>query len=59
MCIKDGSGSINSSTYWTAVEANINGTIAHTVNGTNYTVYSPNIDTTDSFTIFAPVTGGT
>ena len=59
VCVKDGSGSINSSTYWTAVEANINGTIAHTVNGSNYTVYSPNIGKTDSFTIFAPVTGGT
>lgn len=59
VCVKDGDGSINSSTYWTAVEANINGTIAHTVNGSNYTVYSPNIGTNDSFTIFAPVTGGT
>lgn len=59
MCIKDGSGSINTSEYWTAIETNINGTISHSVNGKNYRVYSPNIDPSlDRFTIYAPTTGG-
>lgn len=59
LCIKDGSGSINTSEYWTAIEANIDGTISHSVNGKNYKVYSPNIDTSlDRFTIYAPTTGG-
>lgn len=58
ICIKDGTGSsLNSSTYWTAVEANINGTISHSVNGTSYSVYSSNLSS--KFTIFAPTTGGT
>lgn len=59
MCIKDGTGNINTSEYWTAIEANINGTISHSVNGKNYRVYSPNIDVSlDRFTIYAPTTGG-
>ena len=59
LCIKDGSGSINTSEYWTAIEANINGTITHSVNGKNYKVYSPNINPDlDRFTIYAPTVGG-
>lgn len=57
ICIKDGTGSgLNTATYWTAVEANINGQVRHTVNGTSIYVYSNN---TTTFTIFAPTSGGT
>lgn len=57
ICIKDGTGSsLNTAEYWTAVEANINGQVKHTVNGTSIYVYSSSSTT---FTIFAPTTGGT
>ena len=57
ICIKDGTGSgLNTATYWTAVEANINGQVRHTVNGTSIYVYS---NSTTTFTIFAPTSGGT
>ena len=56
MCIKAGGSNINSSTYWTAVETNINGTATLNVNGSDYIVYSNN---PTGFTIFAPKTGGT
>lgn len=57
ICIKDGTGSsLNTAAYWTAVEANINGQVRHTVNGTSIYVYS---SSTTTFTIFAPTTGGT
>lgn len=58
ICIKDGSGSsLNTSEYWTAIEANINGTTTHKVNNTGYTVYTNNPGPT--FSIYAPITGGT
>ena len=57
ICIKDGTGSgLNTAAYWTAVEANINGQVKHTVNGTSIYVYS---NSTNTFTIYAPTTGGT
>ena len=56
MCIKEGTGNINTSEYWTAIEANINGKVTHKVNGTSYYTYS---SSTNAFTIFAPVDGGT
>lgn len=57
-CIKDGSGSsLNTAEYWTAIEANINGTTTHKINDTGYTVYTSNPGS--SFSIFAPTTGGT
>lgn len=57
ICIKDGTGSgLNTAAYWTAVEANINGQVKHTVNGTSIYVYSNN---TNTFTIYAPTTSGT
>lgn len=57
ICIQDGTGSsLNTSAYWTAVEANINGRVKHTVNGTSIYVYS---NSTNTFTIYAPTTSGT
>ena len=57
ICIKDGTGSgLNTAAYWTAVEANINGQVKHTVNGTSIYVYS---NSTNTFTIYAPTTSGT
>lgn len=57
ICIKDGTGSsLNTSAYWTAVEANINGQVQHKVNGTSIYVYS---NSTNTFTIYAPTTSGT
>ena len=57
ICIEDGTGSgLNTAAYWTAVEANINGQVKHTVNGTSIFVYS---NSTTTFTIFAPTSGGT
>lgn len=57
ICIKDGTGSsLNTTAYWTAVEANINGQVKHTVNGTSIYVYS---NSTNTFTIYAPTTSGT
>lgn len=57
ICIQDGTGSsLNTTAYWTVVEANINGQVKHTVNGTSIYVYS---NSTNTFTIYAPTTGGT
>ena len=57
ICIADGSGSsLNTSTYWTAVEANITGYVTNKVNGTDITTYSTG---TTTFTIYAPTAGGT
>lgn len=57
ICIQDGTGSgLNTAAYWTAVEANINGQVKHTVNGTSIYVYS---NSTTTFTIYAPTSGGT
>ena len=57
ICIHDGTGSgLNTAAYWTAVEANINGQVKHTVNGTSIYVYS---NSTNTFTIYAPTTSGT
>lgn len=57
ICIKDGTGSsLNTAAYWTVVEANINGQVKHTVNGTSIYVYS---NSTNTFTIYAPTTSGT
>lgn len=57
ICIQDGTGSgLNTAAYWTVVEANINGQVKHTVNGTSIYVYS---NSTNTFTIYAPTTGGT
>lgn len=56
ICIKDGTGSgLNVATYWTAVEANINGEVKHSVNGTSIFTYSSSLNT---FNIYAPTTGG-
>lgn len=57
ICIQDGTGSsLNTTAYWTVVEANINGQVKHTVNGTSIYVYS---NSTNTFTIYAPTTSGT
>lgn len=57
ICIQDGTGSSSNTTaYWTVVEANINGQVKHTVNGTSIYVYS---NSTNTFTIYAPTTSGT
>lgn len=57
ICIKDGNGdSLNSSSYWTAIQTNINGQVKHTVNGTAIYTYS---NSTNTFNIYAPITGGT
>ncbi len=57
ICIKDGTGSaLNAATYWTAVEANINGEVNHKVNNVTIPTYS-RANTT--FTIYAPTSGGT
>lgn len=57
ICIQDGTGSgLNTAAYWTVVEANINGQVKHTVNGTSIYVYS---NSTNTFTIYAPTTSGT
>lgn len=57
ICIQDGTGSsLNTVAYWTVVEANINGQVKHTVNGTSIYVYS---NSTNTFTIYAPTTSGT
>lgn len=57
ICIQDGTGSsLNTADYWTVVEANINGQVKHTVNGTSIYVYS---NSTNTFTIYAPTTSGT
>lgn len=57
ICIKDGTGSgLNTAAYWTAIEANINGQVQHKVNGASIYVYS---NSTNTFTIYAPTTGGT
>ena len=57
ICIQDGTGNkLNTTAYWTAIEANINGQVNHTVNGTSIYVYS---NSTNTFTIYAPTTGGT
>lgn len=62
ICIADnlsGAGTINKKANWVVVQSNINGTIEHSINGTGYKVYSPNINQdTQSFTIYAPTTGG-
>lgn len=57
ICIQDGTeSSLNTAAYWTVVEANINGQVKHTVNGTSIYVYS---NSTNTFTIYAPTTSGT
>lgn len=56
ICVKDGSGNIDDPTYWTAVEGNIKETVSHSINGKGFSVYS---DYPDTFTIFAPTSGGT
>lgn len=57
ICIKDGTGSgLNVATYWTAIEANINGEVKHSVNGTSIFTYSSSLNT---FNIYAPTTSGT
>lgn len=57
ICIQDETGSsLNTAAYWTVVEANINGQVKHTVNGTSIYVYS---NSTNTFTIYAPTTSGT
>ena len=58
ICIKDNSLSgtdTNNSTYWSAIEANINGHITHHINGVARTVYSNDATT---FNIYAPKTAG-
>lgn len=56
ICIKDGTGeTLNDIQYWTAVEANINGEVTHSINNKSYFMYSRN---TDQFTIYAPATHG-
>ena len=57
ICIKDGEGdSLNSSSYWTIVQTNINGQVKHSVNGISIYVYS---SSSNVFSIYAPTTGGT
>ena len=50
---------VDSDEFWTAIETNINGTVAHWVNNKPYYVYSDEIDEDDAFTIYAPKTAGT
>ena len=56
ICVKDGTGSVNSSDYWTVIEANINGVVKNSVNGTPIYTYS---SATQAFNIYAPTTWGT
>lgn len=55
ICVTDGEGNTNSAEYWTAVEANIDGVVRHSVNGTSISVYSNSATT---FNIFAPTSHG-
>lgn len=62
ICIEDdltGADNINSLNNWVVIQGNINGYVEHTVNGTGYRVYSPNIAEEAVFDIYAPKTGGT
>lgn len=57
ICIKDGTGNnINSSTYWTVVQSNVEHLTAYTINGTAYYVYA---QSASGATIVAPTTFGT
>lgn len=56
ICIQDGEGnSLNSASYWTIIQTNINGQVKHSVNGVSIYTYS---SSTNTFNIFAPTTGG-
>lgn len=56
ICIKDGDTNINTSEYWVIIEANINGVVRNSVNGTSIYTYST---ATQAFNIYAPTTSGT
>ena len=57
ICIKDGSGSaINTSTYWTVVQSNIENLITYNLNGTAFYLYSSGAS---NISLYAPTTAGT
>ena len=57
ICIKDGSGSaINTSTYWTVVQSNIENLITYNLNGTAFYLYSSRAS---NISLYAPTTAGT
>lgn len=57
ICIKDGSGStINTSTYWTVVQSNVENLITYNLNGTAFYLYSSGAN---NISLYAPTTAGT
>ena len=57
VCIKDGSGAnLNTSTYWTVVQDNVEHLITYSVNGVGHMIYA---QTANNVTIYAPTTSGT
>lgn len=57
ICIKDGSGSaINTSTYWTVVQSNVENLITYNLNGTAFYLYSSE---GRNISLYAPTTAGT
>ena len=56
ICIKDGSGSaINTSTYWTVVQSNVENLITYNLNGTAFYLYSSE---GRNISLYAPTTAG-
>lgn len=63
ICIQDKESgatvdNVNSADYWMVVEANIDGTTQHLVNGAAYEVFTSQVNK-PHFDIYAPTTGGT
>ena len=56
ICIKDGTGNINTKEYWTVVQDNVEHLITYTLNGTAFKLYA---QTPNDITIYAPTTSGT
>jgi len=56
ICIKDGSGSINTAEYWTVVQDNVEHLITYSLNGVGYNLYA---QTGSNITLYAPITSGT
>lgn len=55
ICIKNGTGSINTGEYWTIVQDNVEHLITYTLNGTAFKLYA---QTPNDITIYAPTTSG-
>lgn len=60
ICVKEYASGTNgnSATYWNVVEANINGSMSNSINGTSYQLYSVN-NLNNPFNIYAPKESGT